>query len=66
MTLLNADEIGNGIQNQGDPDDVCVGDHVRAVKYISLLYFRQQLVVHFKIMFEGIKLVWPRSHNIVT
>ena len=58
MSLMNEHpDVGD------DPDDRCVGDRTQSVRYISLSYFRRQLVVHFKIMFEGNKLVCPRSRS---
>jgi hypothetical protein len=54
-SLLNENDICDGTQDEDYHDDRSLGG--------SLSYFWQQLVVHFKIMFEGNKLVWPRSRH---
>ena len=58
MSLLNSSDAFS--EEEEESSQSCLS-HVRTVNYTSLSFFRRQLVIHFKILFERNKLIWPQS-----
>jgi hypothetical protein len=62
MALRRFDASGMGVENDVNPEQ----KRIRAVRKLSLQFFRSKLVEHFDILFKQNQIKWPSRNGLTT